>query len=113
MTGNSRCDAELLVVLIPSEPAKIVSSRIKEQVVYVGYGAVNRRRLSGAEFLINLDKSFFGCSGGVLLKYCRRKSRVAVKVLAYLRVGAYSQSTYERCYRYLSVFIYANIDDVV
>ncbi len=60
-------DAELLIIFITSNTGEIITVRIKEEILQVGLGGVQRRRLAGTQSLIDLQKGLLMVLGGILL----------------------------------------------
>ena len=58
--------AELAVELVAADPAEVVALRLEERVAEVGAGGFDRRRLTGAGPLVDLDQGLF-LGGSVLL----------------------------------------------
>ncbi len=107
-------NAELLIIFIAAKAAKIVSLRVKEQVVQVGQRALYCRRLAGAQLAVYLKQSLIavglrvGLNGTVTLKDSLVEPFVVSEKISYLLVGAKAQSPDEYSQRDLSVFVDTN-----
>src|SRR6185503_19292105 len=47
---------ELLVELVAADPTEVVAAEVEEQALDQGAGVVTRRRVAGAELLVDLDE---------------------------------------------------------
>ena len=73
-----------------------------------------RRRLARTELFVDLEKSFFSVCSLILLHYRLCDTLVLAVGLLDLLVGAcFADSTKEGSERYLSVLIYADVNNVV
>ena len=113
VTRYSRGDTELLVVFIASERCKIVSLGIEEQHIELCKSAVHRRRLTGAELLVYLYKSFLGVLGGILLDDRLIETFILAEHIGYILIRAYSESADECRKGYFSVLVYPDVDNVI
>ena len=112
MTCKAGGYAEFLVVFVSSETAQVISLCIKEKVVEVSYGTFDRRRLAGAEFLINVNECLGIVLGLVFLEDCLFKSFIRTEKLIYFLVGAYAERTDKSSKRNFPVLVYADIHNI-
>ena len=91
MTCKTRSDTQLLVVLISSEAAEVVSLGVEEEIIQMGNGAFDRRRLAGTELFVNVDKSVGIILCLILLQDSLFQPFVGTEQLIYLLVRADAQ----------------------
>ena len=113
MSSQTACNAQLLIILIPTEPAQIIPLCIEEQIVQVGQGAFHRRRFARTQLLINIQQCIFGILGAVLLQNGLPQTFIIPEHLIDFFVCSDTDCTDKGCQCNFPVLINPDIDDIV
>ena len=109
IAGDAAGQAELIVHLVATEAGQIVTARVKEQVVQMCAGVLDRRRLAGAQLAVDLEQAFLGVVGDVLLEGGVDLRLGIAEELLDLVIGGQAQRTQQRGDGQLAVLIDADI----
>ena len=118
---NALCKAELFVVFVTAYGIKVISLGVEEKVVYEYLSALNKRRLAGTQLFVDLLQRLLMkiavclkcrllC---VILFECSVDKSIVAEHIDKLLVRSYTHSTQKYRDRYLSRFIYLNIENIV
>ncbi len=105
-------DAELLVIFVSAHAGHIVAVLVKEEVVDMGLGAVDGRRLRRTQLLVDLDQTFLDVVRLILFDG-GADSLVVAEEVEDLGVTSYAQRADKRGDGELSVLVDTDIENVV
>ena len=103
---------QLLVVLVASDPRKIIASRIEEQIMHLLLGGIDRQRFARPDLLVQLQKTL-----GVIARRVLREAGLDLRLIAEKIDDLLIRSDAERADqhrdRHLSRAVDADVEGVV